>query len=195
MNHTMPTKNTTTSTDIDIDKEIKDDKKDKDDKEQKKDKKNKEAKKEEKEAKKAEKEAKKAEKEAKKDKKNEKDEEEYNSGSAMEEVMPAGTAADVVEAMMTRGGRMMRRQPRGDSNASQWSSKMTRRQLGGDSALVAKAQRAAMQAAKRQQMARRSGEGAPGKMGRRMAKRGGQKSQKTNRRIPHSQAMRRQMIK
>jgi len=113
----------------------------------------------------------------------------------MEEVMPAGTAADVVEAMMTRGGRMMRRQPRGDSDASQWSSKMTRRQLGDDSALVAKAQRAAMQAAKRQQMVRRSGEGAPGKIGRRMAKRGGQKSQKTNRRIPHSQAMRRQMIK
>merc|ERR1712004_483104 len=84
---------------------------------------------------------------------------------------------------------MERRQASNDEHSA-------RRQHGDGSAIAAKA-RAAMRAAKRQQMTRRSGEGAPGKMARRMAERGGDESQAWNRRMsmPRPQAMRRQMIK
>merc|ERR1719492_346119 len=77
---------------------------------------------------------------------------------------------------------MERRQANNDEHSA-------RRQHGDRSAIAAKA-RAAMRAAKRQQMA-------PGKMARRMAERRGDESQAWNRRMkmPHPQAMRRQMMK
>merc|ERR1719492_661222 len=79
---------------------------------------------------------------------------------------------------------MERRQANNDKHSA-------RRQQGDGSAIAAKA-RAAMRAAKRQQMTRRGVEGAPGKMVRRMAERRGDESQAWNRRMkmPHPQAMR-----
>merc|ERR1711909_236213 len=89
-------------------------------------------------------------------------------------------------AMKRKVNEMMeRRQANNDEHSA-------RRQHGDGSAIAAKA-RAAMRAAKRQQMTRRSGEGAPGKMARRMAERRGDESQAWNRRMKMPQAMRRQM--
>merc|ERR1719351_263064 len=93
-------------------------------------------------------------------------------------------------AMKRKVNEMMeRRQANNDEHSA-------RRQHGDISTIAAKA-RAAMRAAKRQQMARRSGEGAPGKMDRRMAERRGDANQAWNRRMsmPRPQAMRRQMMK
>merc|ERR1712076_223479 len=86
-------------------------------------------------------------------------------------------------AMKRKVNEMMeRRQANNDEHSA-------RRQHGDGSAIAAKA-RAAMRAAKRQQLA-------PGKMARRMAERRGDESQAWNRRMsmPHPQAMRRQMMK
>merc|ERR1712062_678806 len=86
-------------------------------------------------------------------------------------------------AMKRKVNEMMeRRQANNDEHSA-------RRQHGDGSTIAAKA-RAAMRAAKRQQMA-------PGKMARRMAERRGDESQAWNRRMkmPHPQAMRRQMMK
>merc|ERR1712076_304267 len=93
-------------------------------------------------------------------------------------------------AMKRKVNEMMeRRQANNDEHSA-------RRQHGDGSAIATKA-RAAMRAAKRQQMTRRSGEGAPGKIARRMAERRGDESQAWNRRMsmPRPQAMRRQMMK
>merc|ERR1712004_949035 len=84
-------------------------------------------------------------------------------------------------AMKRKVNEMMeRRQANNDEHSA-------RRQHGDGSAIATKA-RAAMRAAKRQQMA-------PAKMARRMAERRGDESQAWNRRMKMPQAMRRQMMK